>query len=396
MPLSLWQTLRIATNGAPIVSDHKQTDEVTLNEGRALVADLFEPKPWIYWTDFLLSISVGYACAAVYLLAPPFSWQQIVCFPIAGALLYRVGCYMHEIVHFRTGQMKGFRVAWDIIAGIPMLTPSFMYIPHIDHHMSHHYGTAKDGEYLPLGAGRALHIATYLAQIAILPALVVFRFLILVPLSFTNRKWRDWVLQRASSLGINLLYVREIPDNAPRFWWAAMDIACSLRCWAIFVLVAVGFNHWSRPLMLYSIAMMTLGLNHYRALIAHRYLSNGEKMTHLEQLSDSINVSGGLLTEIAFPLGLRYHALHHFYPSVPYHNLYEAHRRLMDRLPDDSPYHAVTYKSSAAAMAEMIRTCRAVESGDAPPAAEQWYQRRREMLAKVGSQTSEDDERRVG
>jgi hypothetical protein len=37
-----------------------------------------------------------------------------------------------------------------------------------------------------------------------------------------------------------------------------------------------------------------------------------------------------------FPLGLRYHALHHLFPSLPYHALGTAHRRLIVALPPDS------------------------------------------------------------
>jgi fatty acid desaturase len=37
-------------------------------------------------------------------------------------------------------------------------------------------------------------------------------------------------------------------------------------------------------------------------------------------------------------VGLRYHALHHLFPSLPYHNLGRAHQRLMAELPTDSPY----------------------------------------------------------
>jgi fatty acid desaturase len=42
--------------------------------------------------------------------------------------------------------------------------------------------------------------------------------------------------------------------------------------------------------------------------------------------------------ELWAPVGLRYHALHHLFPSLPYHNLGKAHRRLMRELPADSPY----------------------------------------------------------
>jgi fatty acid desaturase len=38
------------------------------------------------------------------------------------------------------------------------------------------------------------------------------------------------------------------------------------------------------------------------------------------------------------PVGLRFHALHHLFPSLPYHNLAAAHARLMAALPADSPY----------------------------------------------------------
>lgn len=44
------------------------------------------------------------------------------------------------------------------------------------------------------------------------------------------------------------------------------------------------------------------------------------------------------------PVGLRYHALHHLLPSLPYHALGEAHRRISAALTPDSPYHKASYK----------------------------------------------------
>ena len=38
------------------------------------------------------------------------------------------------------------------------------------------------------------------------------------------------------------------------------------------------------------------------------------------------------------PVGLRYHATHHLFPSLPYHNMRAAHKRLLEKLPADSPY----------------------------------------------------------
>ncbi len=47
--------------------------EISLVQTRALVKDLFEHSAWIYWTDFLLSMSVAYGAVALYLSNPIFS-----------------------------------------------------------------------------------------------------------------------------------------------------------------------------------------------------------------------------------------------------------------------------------------------------------------------------------
>ncbi len=37
-------------------------------------------------------------------------------------------------------------------------------------------------------------------------------------------------------------------------------------------------------------------------LVAHHYRNDGGEMTHQEQLEDSVNIEGGRLTELFFPL----------------------------------------------------------------------------------------------
>ncbi len=61
------------------------------------------------------------------------------------------------------------------------------------------------------------------------------------------------------------------------------------------------------------------------------------------QYLDSVNVPGGFLPYLWAPVGLRYHALHHLLPSMPYHALGEAHRRLSAHLGTGSTYQRANY-----------------------------------------------------
>jgi fatty acid desaturase len=360
----------------------------SIAEARRLLGDLFEHRPAIYWTDFLVSLTIGYACAATYLNAPLGSLPQIVCFPIAVFALFRVGSFIHEIVHFRRDEMKGFRTAFDLLAGVPMLMPSFFYGNHIDHHNTHHYGTGQDGEYLPLGSGPLRNVAKFYAQVIFLPAAVAFRFLILTPISFLHPRLREWTLQHCSSFVINLRYRRRsIPADAPRAYWAFIETLCFLRTLAIFVWVVNGWAPWYRIPMLYLLAMCVLGLNYVRNVVAHHYQGDGEPMSHAEQLLDSVNIEGGRLggpiTELFFPLGLRYHALHHLFPALPYHNLYAAHRRLMAELPAESAYRRTVYPSFWSALDVLRRraaTAAELERHHQPTGADAWFENRRRLL----------------
>src|SRR5678815_5327244 len=72
----------------------------------------------------------------------------------------------------------------------------------------------------------------------------------------------------------------------------------------------------------YATSVCVLLLNHVRTLGAHRYVHRREEVSLLDQLLDSVNYPSRLWTaELWAPVGLRYHALHHLFPSLPYHNL---------------------------------------------------------------------------
>ncbi len=330
------------------------TVEFSVPQARRICDDLFNTYPALYWFDFLVTLVVGYTAAIIFLSAPPFAWYHIVCFVFAVVALYRVASFMHEIVHFRRDEMRAFRIVWNLLAGVPMLTPSFFYESHLTHHNSNIYGTDGDGEYLPLGNGPLRDVFFYLSQVFVQPILVVFRFLI-TPVTFLHPPLRRWVLENASSFVINFRFQRQSREGDPRFEWVVIEWACWFRTAAIFAVVLLGIAPWTRIPMLYALAVAILTLNHLRTLAAHRYMSPGEAISHQDQFFDSTNVTGDpIITEILCPVGMRYHALHHLFPTMPYHNLGRAHRRLMKELPPDSAYRNNVYPSCWSVVRELI------------------------------------------
>jgi fatty acid desaturase len=328
-------------------------------QAREIVKDLFEHRAAIYWTDFLLSLSVAYGAVALYLSSAPFSSLYLIAFTVAAFALFRCGVFIHEIVHLPQGRLRWFRSAWNILFGIPTLTPSFTYSNHVDHHNPRHFGTIRDGEYLPLGVGPARRIVWYFLQAPLLPAQAIIRFLVLTPLSFLHPRLRRWVLEKESSYVINPQYQRGPLRDERRGIWVALEIAIFLELATFFGLMLSGKLAWTIFFELYVLGMAASGLNWVRTLAAHGYCNTGSTMSFAAQIEDSITIPGHpLLTELLFPVGLRYHSLHHWFPGLPYHSLGTAHRRLVAQLPPDSPYRRTIRRSYAQAVRETWRRAR--------------------------------------
>jgi fatty acid desaturase len=323
--------------------------EFSIEEAHRIVADLFEHNPRTYWLDFGITYVVATVAAVIYFSTPNFSLAQIVSWLVAGFAIFRAGVFIHEIVHMPSGRMTGFKIAWNVLFGLPMLTPSFMYANHRDHHNRRHYGTSKDGEYLPMGIERREAILRYLLQIPLLPAFAMFRFFVLVPMSLIVPSLRRWVLERASSYVCNPDYRRELPANEDRSWWIFAELGCFLMIIGLIVAIGTTTLHWWIIAEIY-------GLNWFRNLVAHRYCNAGGELTHVQQLEDSITIGGrSPLTLLLFPIGMRYHALHHLFPAIPYHNLSVAHRRLLAQLSAGSPYRQTVSPGLWAALRELWR-----------------------------------------
>ncbi len=77
-----------------------------------------------------------------------------------------------------------------------------------------------------------------------------------------------------------------------------------------------------------------------------------------------MNVPGNrFTTPLWAPVGLRYHATHHLFPSMPYHSLGEAHRRLTRGLPDNTVYLQSSRTSLWDALARLSKEASAASGG---------------------------------
>lgn len=344
-------------------------DRAFVARSRALVGDLFCPKAAIYWADLLGCVSVAYTGFALAQVASLPWAARATAFFLCGLAFYRAALFIHEIVHLRGGQLRSFRVAWNALVGIPLLIPTFLYYTHLDHHRPHQYATHDDGEYLPLGRGPIWMILGFLASALWVPALAALRFLVLTPASWASRTLRELIHKYASAMVIDPTYARPSPTAEERRVWRAQEVLCLLYLLGVGGAVAAGWLSWTWVAEAYAVAVFVLAINGVRTLAAHRYRHLPDAPHSLvEQLTDSINhPSWPVLTEVWAPVGLRFHALHHLFPGLPYHALPEAHRRLMEGLPPDSPYHAVNSPSLGSSLQQLWRdatsSARAAEVG---------------------------------
>lgn len=328
----------------------------------ALVKDLYRPRAWIYWADLALSAGAGWGALVWAATFDAFGPQQVLLVAFASTALYRALSFTHELAHLRRGALPGFRAGWNLLAGIPLLAPHFTYRGiHNLHHQHHAYATDLDAEYLPLADGPPARIASLFAVVPLFATILALRFGVLAPLGALHPGLRAWILRRCSTLGMRVGYAREVPRGAERAAAAAEEAACCLFLWSMAALLAAGVLPW-RGACLWWAAWTAIGvLNALRGIGAtHRYRGTGERMTLPEQLDDSVNVdSNSMLTAVLCPVGLRWHALHHLFPALPYHALGTAHRRIVADLPDGSFYRETLVPSVWAGFAGVWREARA-------------------------------------
>ena len=331
-----------------------------VNEARRIVMRLSGPRPAIYWPDFLASAAIGWS-AFTWAVIHAYDWPRYVpAVIVAGFALYRAVLFIHELAHIRQTQFRAFRWVWNLLAGIPMLAPSFTYTRvHSDHHRTRIYGTAADGEYRPFGAGSVWNIVFYPLESLFLPALFILRFVVLTPLCWISPAIRRLVWERFSSLTIDLGYRRPPPGKGDDPHWKIEETLAFLFGAGVIAAMAIDVLPWSLGVTWYLVAVFIFFVNSLRTLGAHAYRNpeDGAPMGRAEEFLDSVDVPTRLGVLWA-PVGLRFHATHHLFPSLPYHELPKAHRLLKAELPDNSLYLAASRRSLLDALRRLWRDAR--------------------------------------
>jgi fatty acid desaturase len=332
-----------------------EDDKAMLRAARDLTKGLGEARPAIYWTDMLISAGVGYAGIATAILGESVP-LRVAAGLVAALALYRALMFIHELTHIHRDALPGFRTGWNLLVGIPLLTPSFMYEGvHTIHHKRTQYGTVEDPEYLPLALMKPWSLPLFVIVAILAPVALIVRAAVLVPVGALIPAVRTVTWERFSSLQINPEFRRRPPegDLVGRVRWQEAGVFV----WSWLLIGSVFVVDWQPLATALGIMSLTAVLNQLRTLVAHLWENEGEPMTVTAQFLDSVNVPPpGLAAEIWAPVGLRYHALHHLMPSMPYHDLPEAHRRLARELGMGSTYEGANHPGMAVLVARIARS----------------------------------------
>lgn len=309
----------------------------------------------VYWADFLGSYAALIGGGALWLFSD--GAISIIGLLIGIYAAYRCGSFMHEIVHFnrKKASEMAFKYGWNMLFGIPIMSPSVLYDSHLEHHMPDSFGTVRDPEYVPIHNRSFLGLANFVFGHVLGPiSMVALRMLLNPVIWLMPSLGRKLMGGKGTALVINWDYV-PIAKQQSAFDRFAI-FAATVLLYAYIILIATGIVPLIIAGKILLLVILSMVMNGIRTLIAHRYENyEGESVNKQAQLTDSINLTGNpVIGGLFAPVGLRFHALHHLVQTLPYHSLAPAHAKLMEELPADDAYRTVNV-SIKQAMVELKR-----------------------------------------
>lgn len=257
----------ISSRNGPVTADFLET-------ARRLTADLRRANPTLYWINLCISTAVGYAALGVATHQPSLA-VRLVSGIVSVFALYRALMFIHELMHLRPGAVPALWTAWNVLVGVPLLLPSFMYEDvHRLHHSKAYYGTKDDPKYLPLARTGLPAIIGLLLGSLLVPVLLLMRFAIVAPLAAASPAIRQIMVGRISSLTINPTFHRAPPQRAVG-QWIVLEVAGVLYIWTALALLAAGMSPSSSFLTAIAVGAGISFVKQARTVVAHRWESDG-------------------------------------------------------------------------------------------------------------------------
>jgi fatty acid desaturase len=302
-----------------------------------ILAKAHPPSRLIYWTDLLISSAIAWSLGALALQLSIGSLGWLLATGFMGLAMLRATYFIHEISHLPRNAIPGFTIVWHMVIGCHVLIPTLMIGAHKNHHKMSTYGTHMDPEYQPVAKWSRARMALDVLMVAFAPPLLALRWLI-SPISWLIPPARRFVIAYLSTLAFNPRFKRSAPRGRERREWILQEVVMFFYVSTVITAFVLGWIPLKVLAVYWGAMAFGLMVNEVRTFVGHFYEGDGEPMTADEQMRDTITLDSHILSEIVSPLGDRHHAIHHRYPSLPYHCMPAVHARLMRELPKDSVY----------------------------------------------------------
>lgn len=276
-----------------------------------------EVKPNIYYRDYFIPALLFPVFFSLAYLTE--DWYFVVYAAASSICLHRLVAFVHELCHRRNNErLQRFRLLWDLTVGAIILFPTARFFrSHLVHHRLGIFGTRDDPQYILLRSNPSHFILVIVIAPLLLP---FFLFVPALSTALFPGKLETWWDDHLRSKGLPISHSEVLEPYQNEVTWLSRY---SIVLWIIYAMVLPS----TLPLF-YAVLVGMWYLITTRMPFEHRLRAHQQQpSTRHDQIVDSFTIESPTAALLQ-PLGMRYHAAHHMYPGVPYHNLPELHRTL--------------------------------------------------------------------